>query len=144
MTAAFIPADTAALAGLPPHVGAGKAAAIAVSFLLALFSSAELAAQAKIGGGEPPASCVVVEIDGYRSGHLECVSQKLTDAARTAQRDAGAQAAVKVPEAGSPDVEVGVASRSGASLRMGNALGHSVHPQRPGVSIPPPNLGPRQ
>lgn len=130
-------------AELPPGVGAGKAAAMSAFILMAIAHADAAPAQARIGGNVPASSCVVVEIDGYRAGDLECVSQKLTDAARSAQQRGGNQASLGLPQAGSPDVEVGVASRSGASLRMGNALGHSVHPQRPSVSIPPPNMGPQ-
>ncbi|MCG2842851.1 hypothetical protein L6Q21_17885 [Sandaracinobacter sp. RS1-74] len=98
---------------------------------------------AVIGGKPAPAPCVMVDIAGYKAGHLDCASQALEAAARAARREAGVGTGFSVPEAGSADVSIGVASRSGASLRMGNALGHSVHPQRPGRTVTPPAMGPR-
>ncbi|WP_158299007.1 hypothetical protein [Sphingomonas psychrotolerans] len=48
-----------------------------------------------------------------------------------------------VPAAGSPDVQIGVSSLSGSRLRMGNALGRSVRPDRP-VAMPVAPIGPRR
>ncbi|WP_191225160.1 hypothetical protein [Edaphosphingomonas haloaromaticamans] len=45
-----------------------------------------------------------------------------------------------VPEAGSPDVQVGVANQTATRLRMGDALGRSVNPERPNR----PPAGPRR
>jgi hypothetical protein len=91
------------------------------------------------GDGKAPKRCVIVEIAGHRSGHLDCASQRLQDAARIARDQA--RRTIEVPQTGSPDVTVGVSSLSGTRLRMGNALGHSVHPQRPGQSFAAPRLG---
>lgn len=117
-------------------------------------SSASSPALAQAGGGEErdesglagdskaPKRCVIVEIAGHRSGHIDCASQRLQDAARIAQDQA--RRMIEVPQTGSPDVMVGVSSLSGTRLRMGNALGHSVHPQRPAPTyVPPPLGGPR-
>lgn len=94
-------------------------------------------------GGTPPAPCVQVDIAGYRVGHLDCASQALQAAARVAQAQAGSGFDPPVIEAGSPDVRVGVSSLSGSRLRMGNALGNSVHPQRPSRATSPPRPGRR-
>lgn len=113
--------------------------------LAACFASGAAAAQT---GGEAQEEaddhkaskrCVIVEIAGHRSGHLDCASQRLQDAARIAQDQA--RRMIEVPQTGSPDVMVGVSSLSGTRLRMGNALGHSVHPQRPAPTYAPPGLG---
>jgi hypothetical protein len=88
----------------------------------------------RIGQRVPSAPCVVVEIAGARAGHLDCATQILEAAARIAQERARAD--LPVPQAGSPDVQVGGANQTAARLRMGNALGRSVHPERP-LSRPP-------
>lgn len=94
-------------------------------------------------GGTPPAPCVEVEIAGHRVGHLDCASQALQEAGRIAQAQARSAIDTPVLEAGSPDVRVGVSSLSGSRLRMGNALGHSVHPQRPNRAPTAPRPGGR-
>lgn len=87
-------------------------------------------------GGKPPATgpCVVVDIQGHRAGHLDCATQALQDAADVARRDADAARDVSVAGAGSPDVEVGVASRAGTRLRLRENFGKSVRP--PAVPTP--------
>ncbi|MCG2842566.1 hypothetical protein L6Q21_16445 [Sandaracinobacter sp. RS1-74] len=90
-------------------------------------------------GGKPADSahstpCVVVDIAGERAGHLDCATQALTEAARIAQREAQASRDVSVAQAGSPDLEVGVASRSGTRLRLRENFGVSIRP--PAVSAP--------
>lgn len=92
-------------------------------------------------GGTPPAPCVQVDIAGHRAGHLDCASQALQEAGRIAQAQARSAIDTPVLEAGSPDVRVGVSSLSGSRLRMGNALGNSVHPQRPNRAPPTPRPG---
>ncbi|MEG3089655.1 hypothetical protein [Sphingomonas sp. PB4P5] len=82
-------------------------------------------------GGPPPGPCVEVDIAGHRAGQLDCASDRLRQAARLAQAQARAPLDTPVLKAGAPDVRVGVASLPGTRLRMGNALGNSVHPQRP-------------
>lgn len=82
-------------------------------------------------GGTPPGPCVAVYIAGHRAGEVECASDRLQRAARVAQAQAQGPLQTPVAKAGSPDVTVGVSSLSGTRLRMGNALGKSVHPQRP-------------
>lgn len=94
-------------------------------------------------GGTPPAPCVQVDIAGHKAGHLDCASQTLQEAARVAQAQARAGVDTPVLEAGSPDVRVGVSSLSGSRLRMGNALGNSVHPQRPNRAPSAPRPGGR-
>lgn len=85
-------------------------------------------------GGSGPGPCVQVDIAGHRAGHLECASQELEAAARVARREADAVRNISVPEAGSPDVQVGVASRAGARLRLRENFGKSVRPP----AVPPP------
>jgi hypothetical protein len=84
-----------------------------------------------IGGKSPEGPCVIVEIAGERSGHLDCATQRLQEAARRAQDRARSAFDLPVPQAGSPDVQLGVANQTATRLRMGNALGRSVHPERP-------------
>ncbi|MCG2841225.1 hypothetical protein L6Q21_09560 [Sandaracinobacter sp. RS1-74] len=88
-------------------------------------------APARIGGGAPSNICVQVDIGGTKVGHLDCATQRLQAAARTAQDQARAGLDAPVAGAGSPDPQTGVISEAGVRLRMGNALGHSVHPERP-------------
>lgn len=85
-------------------------------------------------GGSGPAPCVQVDIAGHRAGHLDCATQALGDAAETAQRQAQAARDVSVAGAGSPDVEVGVASRAGTRLRLRENFGVSIRPPQ----TPPP------
>lgn len=82
-------------------------------------------------GGEASGLCVQVDVGGYRTGHLDCASRALQQAARLAQSQARSTLDAPRLQAGSPDVSVGVSSLSGSRLRMGDALGVSVHPQRP-------------
>lgn len=82
-------------------------------------------------GGAPPGPCVAVDIAGHRAGQVECASDRLQRAAQIAQAQAQGPLQTPVAKAGSPDVTVGVSSLSGTRLRMGDALGKSVHPQRP-------------
>lgn len=89
-----------------------------------------------IGGKPADAPCVIVDIAGHRAGHLDCASQRLQEAANIAQGQARAGIDAPVPKAGSPDVQLGVANQTATRLRMGNALGRSVHPERP-ASRPP-------
>ncbi|MBN9505342.1 MAG: hypothetical protein J0I69_04880 [Altererythrobacter sp.] len=92
-------------------------------------------AQTRIGGAKADAvPCVQVEIAGHRAGHLECATQALNEAARIARRDAEAARDLTVAQAGSPDLEVGVASRSGTRLRLRENFGVSIRP--PAVSPP--------
>lgn len=93
-----------------------------------------------IGGTPTQGPCVIVDIAGHRAGHLDCATQRLEEAARIAQEQARAGIDAPVPRAGSPDVQLGVANQTATRLRMGNALGRSVHPERP-ASRPP--RGPR-
>jgi len=98
--------------------------------------------QQRIAARQGPVPCVAVDIGGQRAGHLDCAVQQLEEAARIARIKAGAGQGVSVPQAGSPDVHVGVSSLSGTRLRMGGNLGTSVHPARPTV-MPVNPLGPR-
>lgn len=79
-------------------------------------------------GGREPGPCVVVDIAGHRAGHLDCATQVLEEAARIARRDAEAARDISVAQAGSPDVQVGVASRSATRLRLRENFGVSVRP----------------
>lgn len=85
-------------------------------------------------GVRSPAPCVQVDIAGHRAGHLDCATQRLEEAARIARRDADAARDLSVAQAGSPDVQVGVASRAGTRLRLRENFGVSIRP--PAVSPP--------
>ncbi|CAM5563506.1 MAG: hypothetical protein EP345_06075 [Sphingomonadales bacterium] len=92
--------------------------------------------------GSGPQPCVIVDIAGTRAGHLDCATGRLQEAARAAQAESRAGLEAPTPGAGSPDVQVGVAHQAATRLRMGDALGRSVHPERPN-SRPPTTRGPR-
>lgn len=84
-----------------------------------------------IGGKASQVPCVIVEIAGERSGHLDCATRRLQEAARIAQGEARAGIDAPIPQTGSPDVQLGIANQTATRLRMGSALGRSVHPERP-------------
>lgn len=100
----------------------------------------EAGAETRIGG-PPPGPCVVVDIAGHRAGHLDCATDRLQAAADTAQAQARSAIETPVIGAGSPDHQTGVANQTATRLRMGNALGNSVHPQRPNRPVHPPRGG---
>jgi hypothetical protein len=105
-------------------------------FLFAAAWPALAGAQSPPAPGTPyPGPCVQVEVAGRKAGHLDCATQRLAAAARAAQASARAAFDTPVIDARAPDVRTGVASQSATRQRMGNALGTSVHPQRP-VSRP--------
>jgi len=104
--------------------------------VLRVEADAPQSASRTIGGNAPTGPCVIVDIAGDRAGHLDCATQRLQDAARTAQSEARAAIDAPVIGAGSPDVQTGVAHEGATRLRMGNALGRSVYPERP-ASRPP-------
>lgn len=92
-------------------------------------------------GGPAPGPCVTVDIAGHRAGHLECATDRLQAAADTAQAQTRSAIDTPVVGAGSPDIQTGVANQTATRLRMGNALGRSVHPQRPTRPVTPPRGG---
>ena len=87
-------------------------------------------------GGKPAGNgpCVQVEVAGHLAGHLDCATERLAEAVRLARRDAETSRQLSVAQAGSPDVEVGVASRAGTRLRLRENFGVSIRP--PAVSPP--------
>lgn len=89
-------------------------------------------------GGAPPGPCVQVDIAGHRSGHLNCATGRLQAAANSAQTQARAGIDAPVIGAGSPDIQTGIAHEGATRLRMGNALGRSIYPERPNRPIAPP------
>lgn len=95
-------------------------------------------ARARIGVATRTRVCVVVDIAGHKAGELECATQALQEAARTAQAQARAGLDPSVTHARSPDIRTGVASQSATRQRLGRAFGISVHPQRP---VPGPSRG---
>jgi hypothetical protein len=107
-------------------------------------ASADPADSARTIGGSGPAPCVQVDIAGHRAGHLDCATQALEDSARAAHREAEATRNISVAGAGSPDVEVGVASRAGTRLRLRQNFGVAIRPP----AAPPPvfnnPMGPRR
>lgn len=104
-------------------------------------ATAESHGPVRIGGETAPQPCVQVDVGGYRAGHLDCASQRLEAAARIAQAQARSAIETPVIDATSPDVQTGVANQAATRLRMGNALGNSVHPQRPNRPAPMPRGG---
>lgn len=95
-------------------------------------------------GGDALGPCVQVDIAGHRAGHLECATQALTDAAIGARRQADFARGVSVAAAGSPDPQVGIASRSGARLRLSENFGRSVRPTAAPVQTYPAPIGARR
>lgn len=87
-----------------------------------------------------PGPCVQVEVGAERVGHLDCAAEALQAAARVAQTQARAPLEIPVPGTGSPDASIGVSSVSGARMRLGPALGTSVHRPAQG-SVPPAGGG---
>lgn len=123
---------------------AGRAFFCAALAGAAACASVSASAQAVSGANPPPSSmqasaagvlpaaggpCVQVDVGGYRAGHLDCAAQRLQAAVRQSQ--AQARAGIDIPTAGAPDVQVGVATQSGASLRLGPNLGVSAQAWRP-------------
>lgn len=90
----------------------------------------------RIGGAPGASPCVIVDIAGHKAGHLDCATDRLQAAADTAQSQARAGIDAPVVGAGSPDIQTGVAHQGATRLRMGDALGRSVHSERP-PSRPP-------
>lgn len=107
-------------------------------------ASTSVPASGRIGGETPSSLCVVVDIAGHKVGHLDCASQKLEAAARTAQAQARAPIDTPVIDATSPDVRTGVANQTATRQRMGSSFGTSVQPQRPNraPSVPRPGSQP--
>ena len=103
----------------------------------------EAAAPRQVGGDAVPAPCVIVDIAGHRAGHLDCASQRLEEAARSAQAQARSAIDTPVLSATSSDVRTGVANQTATRQRMGNTFGSSVHPQRPNRPPPIPRPGGR-
>lgn len=123
---------------------AGRAFFCVVLIGVVMAAPASVSAQAVSAVPNPPTSiqppaagvlpaaggpCVQVDVGGYRAGHLDCAAQRLQAAVRQSQ--AQARAGIDIPTAGAPDVQVGVASQSGASLRLGPNLGVSAQAWRP-------------
>lgn len=115
---------------------------VAASALATMSAGAQTQPQ-RLPEREAPSPCVAVDIGGQRAGHLDCAARRLEQAARQAQAQAGVAQGVSVPQAGSPDVRVGISSLSGTRQRMGSNLGKSIHPARP-VVTPVNPLGPRR
>ena len=134
------PPDVSTVVRRVPILTLGACAVVALAALWLTPVQAQTvqapASTARVGG--PPGPCVQVDVAGHRAGHLDCAAEALREAARSAQIQARSGIDTPVPQAGSPDVTVGVSSLSGSRLRMGNALGVSVHPQRPGRSFSAP------
>lgn len=112
----------------PPPPLSARTHGVALVVALALLGSA---AHGQTGAAPPGIPCVTVDIAGDRTGHLDCATRRLNEAARRAQNQARAGIDLPVTRAGSPDVQTGVAHQGAARLRMGNALGRSVTPERP-------------
>ena len=94
-------------------------------------ANTEVAESPRIGGEPIPEPCIVVDIAGHKAGHLDCATLRLQEAANLAQAEARAGIDTPIPQAGSPDTEIGIAHEAATRLRMGSALGRSVTPERP-------------
>lgn len=95
-------------------------------------SDVDIAPRTAVSLGASPSTggpCVQVDVGGYRAGHLDCAAQALQAAARESQ--ARARRGMETPVATATDVQLGVASASGAALRMGPNLGASAQAWRP-------------
>ncbi len=84
-------------------------------------------------------SCIDVEVDGQRSVSMACLQEKLQEKMRQeAHRPKAANSESVVQNA---PHQLGMPTPATLSNRMGNALGHSVRPQRPAAEpVPPPFL----
>lgn len=119
--------------------GMALAAPVAASAQAVTVNPRVTAAAQTSSSDVPPVStgpCVQVDVGGYRAGHLDCAAQRLQ--AAVLQSQAQARAGIDVPTAGAPDVHLGVASQSGASLRLGPNLGVSAQAWRPDRPTTPP------
>jgi len=112
--------------------------------VVAVSASAPAASSPRTIAGSGPGPCVQVDIAGHRAGHLECASQRLEQAARVARKEAQAGRDIVIPQAGSSDVQVGVASRSATRLRLRENFGVSIRPPAVGAPVFTPPTGPRR
>lgn len=80
------------------------------------------------GSRAEPASCVEVEVNGYRAPSYDCLSQQMAPRAR-APHEAPGLASEGV--ARTPSNQLGLFNRAATSNRMGSNFGNSAFPQRP-------------
>ncbi|WP_317200970.1 hypothetical protein [Janthinobacterium sp.] len=80
------------------------------------------------------AACVEVEVNGERGApSFACLTEKLQPAAARKDGRAAPEAAAEAL-AKRPPNQLGLYNRAATSVRMGNAFGNSVYPQRPPAS----------
>lgn len=107
-----------------------------VSTLAATCAAAGTAATA---GEDRDASCVEVEVNGYRTLSIECLNRQLmVDPAKTSRRDTPPLASEAV--ARMPSNRLGLFNRAATQVRMGRNFGRSAFPQRPAPPKPPSPL----
>jgi len=102
--------------------------------LLATFSARaaeSVPAQAKT---EP--NCIEVEVNGQRTPAYDCLTEKLSTTAASANRGRPDPRLKSEQIATRPANEIALFNRAATSQRMGNTFGESVHPQRPPVAAP--------
>lgn len=79
------------------------------------------------------ATCVTVEVDGYKALPYDCYQKKMTP---SSEPDRGRPAIHSTTIAGQAPNRLGLFNLSTLRNRMGNTLGQGVRPQRP--PAPPP------
>ncbi|SAI65578.1 Uncharacterised protein [Bordetella ansorpii] len=75
-----------------------------------------------------PASCVDVEVNGYRAPSYDCLSQQMAPRARAPHEN---PALASEGVARMPSNQLGLFNRAATSNRMGSNFGNSAFPQRP-------------
>lgn len=79
---------------------------------------------------ESDQGCINVEVNGYKALSYECLSQQLANPEGTAATRHN-QEAMNVPIHQRAPNQLGLFNQSATQIRMGNAFGNSVTPQRP-------------
>ncbi len=100
---------------------------------LTLLASLTLALPLLVHAAEPVRNggCVAVEVNGYKSLSYECLTEQMSnpEGAEATRRN---HAAMNVPVSARAPNQLGLFNQSATQIRMGNAFGKSVTPQRPG------------
>jgi hypothetical protein len=115
-----------------------RASIVLISTLFMASAPAMAQTSASIHPAGQASSCVDVAVNDHPALSYACLDQQLSasaGAAPTAQNQLDA-----VTHAPS-NQQVGQFNFSALSIRMGDNLGKSVHPQRPPPAAPPPLLG---
>jgi hypothetical protein len=105
---------------------------VALFSLFALCLSTFALAEPALAEASSTAGCIEVRVGEYRAPDFNCLSQQMSN-------PQGAAAARKNQQAMNPGIDkrapnaLGLATPAATSVRMGNAFGNSVKPQRPPV-----------